>query len=400
MKNKMTAFVLAVLTCAAMIVPAYAADVFSDVSPTQDAWCYSEIMKAYNMGLVNGYGGGRFGKNDPVTRGQFVQMLYNHYGTDVGADTGFSDVPQNAYCAKAVAWAVGRGVAGGYLNGTFAPNNQMTREHVIVMLYNLAGRPEADLSVLRAFGDCDDVASFASAGFSWAVENGIVSGTSDNLLLPKSVASRGQVTVILMHYIEKYEGAIPEYAPSPEPPIGIPSRNDDGTTNAAYVNSISSVGKDAAYPTKGAASSPNANGFSTEADVDIEGCTLQYDALAYLNAFLDENGIAHAMWAVNDEVEEYSMMRAKEAYVNFAHERPDGSDPLATENLYKGNGSASGVINAWKNSQGHNRTMRASSGDYVCIARYKTCWVLTVWRPYSKQLTNVVTLSSNDYYRN
>ena len=94
------------------------------------------------------------------------------------------------------------------------------------------------------------------------------------------------------------------------------------------------------------------------------------------------------------------MMRAKEAYVNFAHERPDGSDPLATENLYKGNGSASGVINAWKNSQGHNRTMRASSGDYVCIARYKTCWVLTVWRPNSKQLTNVVTLSSTDYYRN
>ena len=375
-----------------------AANVFVDVSPTKDAWCYTQVMKAYNMGLINGYGNGYFGKNDPITRGQIVQILYNHYGTDVGSNSGFSDVPADAWYAKAVTWAAKNGVVSGYSNGTFGPNNKLTREQMVTILYNVAGRPSADTSMLAPFTDRGDVASYAVPGFSWAVSNGIVSGTSTTTLSPRGTATRAQVAVIMIRYIEKFEGEVPEYVPDPEPTPGTESRNADGTTNAAYVNSISGVNKDAAYPTTGAASSPNANGFYTEADVDIEGCALQYDALAYLNAFLDENGLAHAMWTVNDEVEEYTLVRAKEAYVNFAHERIDGSGKISTENLYKGNGSTSGVINAWKNSTGHNGTMKASSGDYVCVARYKTCWILTVWSPNSRQLQDVVAFSSSNYY--
>ena len=403
MRKKLISLALAGLLCVSLCTTALASGTdFTDVSPNH--WAAKQIGQAKEVGLFQGYPDGGFHPEDPVTGAQFMTVLVNKYcPQDVNVDMAHQ-------C----------GISGRWYDGQFyaADKNHFLddlpleegwakvldakapRELLVAMLYNAAGRPEVDESTLDKYTDRGDVASYAVPGFSWAVSNGIVSGTSTTTLSPKGTATRAQVAVIMIRYIEKFEGEVPEYVPDPEPTPGTESRNADGTTNAAYVNSISSVGKDAAYPTTGAASSPNANGFFTEADVDIEGCTLQYDALAYLNAFLDKNGKAHATWTVSDEVEEYTMMRAKEAYVNFAHERPDGSSYIAAENLYKGNGSASGVINAWDNSSGHHRTMLGCEGIYVCIARYKTCWALTQWVPGSKQLTNVVTLASNDYYRN
>lgn len=398
MKRKLLSLISILLVLSVLIVPASAAaSPFADVG--KNYWACSQIGKAYNLGIVSGYPDGTFHPGNSVTGAHLIAMLARRYCVaDINADAAHT-------AGITCGWYDGELYAlqkNGYLDGIPATtwDTAAPRELLVALLYNVAGRPSADTSMLAPFTDRGDVASYAVPGFSWAVSNGIVSGTSTTTLSPRGTATRAQVAVIMIRYIEKFEGEVPEYVPNPEPTPGTESRNADGTTNAAYVNSISGVNKDAAYPTTGAASSPNANGFYTEADVDIEGCTLQYDALAYLNAFLDKNGKAHAMWTVNDEVEEYTMMRAKEAYVNFAHTRPDGSSHLATENLYKGNGGASGVINAWDNSVGHRGTMLGCEGIYVCIARYKTCWCLTGWIPNSKQLTNVVTLSSNDYYRN
>lgn len=396
MKRKLLSLLSILLVLSVLVVPASAVgSPFSDVS--KNYWASSQIGKAYNLGIVSGYPDGTFRPGNSVTGAHLVAMFARRYcSSDINADAAHA-------AGITYGWYDGELYAlrkNGYLDGipSTAWDTAAPRELLVALLYNVAGRPSADTSMLASFTDRGDVASYAVPGFSWAVSNGIVSGTSTTTLSPRGTATRAQVAVIMIRYIEKFEGEVPEYVPDPEPTPGTESRNADGTTNAAYVNSISGVNKDAAYPTTGAASSPNANGFYTEADVDIEGCTLQYDALAYLNAFLDENGLAHAMWTVNDEVEEYTLVRAKEAYVNFAHERIDGSGKISTENLYKGNGSTSGVINAWKNSTGHNGTMKASSGDYVCVARYKTCWILTVWSPNSRQLQDVVAFSSSNYY--
>lgn len=396
--KKLLSLAIAALMCISLCTTALASGtVFTDVQ--QNYWACSQIGKAYNLGIVSGYPDGTFRPANSVTGAHLIAMFARRYcAADISAEAAHA-------AGITCGWYDGELYAlreNGYLDGIPSTvwDAAAPRELLVALLYNVAGRPSADTSMLAPFTDRGDVASYAVPGFSWAVSNGIVSGTSTTTLSPRGTATRAQVAVIMIRYIEKFEGEVPEYVPDPEPTPGTESRNADGTTNAAYVNSISGVNKDAAYPTTGAASSPNANGFYTEADVDIEGCTLQYDALAYLNAFLDKNGKAHAMWTVNDEVEEYTMMRAKEAYVNFAHTRPDGSSHLATENLYKGNGGASGVINAWDNSVGHRGTMLGCEGIYVCIARYKTCWCLTGWIPNSKQLTNVVSLASNDYYRN
>ena len=199
---------LAGVLASVMLTPCLAATSlsFHDVSAETDVWCYTQIVKAAEVCLMNGYGNGVFGKNDPVTRGQIVQVLYNYYGEDRGTDSGFPDVPSSAWYAKAVAWASGEGIVSGYPDGAFRPNAPLTREQMVTVLYNLAGRPDVDGSVLTCFRDRAQVADYAADSFAWALPNEIISGTDADTLSPRSTATRAQTAVILVRYLERVEG--------------------------------------------------------------------------------------------------------------------------------------------------------------------------------------------------
>ena len=418
MKRKLTALLAAAALCLSLTIPASAAGSFADVSPTRDAWCYTQVMQASEAGLMNGYGSSLFGKNDPITRGQMVQILYNYYGEDCGTNSGFSDVPSSAWYAKAVTWASKNGVVSGYSNSTFGPNNQLTREQMVTILYNVAGRPATNTSALAQFNDRGQVAAYAVNGFSWAVSNKVVSGTSNTTLSPRGTATRAQVAVILIRYLENVEGVQfpevnggstqpvePKPTPTPTKPDVSNSQNSDGTTNAAYVNSLCDVGKSNDYPTTGDASSPNANGFYTKANVDISGAKLQYDVIPYVNAFLakhpdqiDETWDVTAHWVTTDEQEEYTLLRAKEAYSYFEHARPDGSDIISGENLYRGNSGAEVVIKAWENSSGHASIMlnAGCKNKTICVASCNGVWVMTIWGDINYQF--VLKTASNNYF--
>ena len=421
MKRKLTALLAAAALCLSLTIPASAAgQKFTDVSSTRDSWCYTQVMQASEAGLMNGYGSSLFGKNDPITRGQMVQILYNYYGEDCGTNSGFSDVPSSAWYAKAVTWASKKGVASGYSNGTFGPDNKLTREQMVTILYNVAGRPATNTSALAQFNDRGQVAAYAANGFSWAVSNKVVSGTSNTTLSPRGTATRAQVAVILIRYLENVESVqFPEVnggsaqpvepTPTPTKPDASNSQNTDGTTNAAYVNSLCDVGKSNDYPTTGDASSPNANGFYTKANVDISGAKLQYDVIPYVNAFLAKHsnliGTLSSPWGItmhwveSDEAEEYTLLRAKEAYSYFEHERPDGQGLITGENLYRGYSNAQSVIKAWENSSGHSSAMLSSGyEDYTtCVASYNGVWVMTFWGDSS--LSYLLTLAPNDYFK-
>ena len=418
MKRKLTALLAAAALCLSLTIPASAAGSFADVSPTRDAWCYTQVMQASEAGLMNGYGSSLFGKNDPITRGQMVQILYNYYGEDCGTNSGFSDVPASAWYAKAVTWASKKGVVSGYSNGTFGPNNQLTREQMVTILYNVADKPETNPSAISQYSDYYQVASYAADGFAWAVSNKVVSGTSNTTLSPRGTATRAQVAVILIRYLENVEGVqFPEVnggstqpveptpTPTPTKPDASNSQNSDGTTNAAYVNSLCDVGKSNDYPTTGDASSPNANGFYTKANVDVSGAKLQYDVIPYVNAFLakhpdqiDETWDVTAHWVTTDEQEEYTLLRAKEAYSYFEHARPDGSDIISGENLYRGNSGAEVVIKAWENSSGHASIMlnAGCKNKTICVASCNGVWVMTIWGDINYQF--VIKTASNNYF--
>ena len=260
-------------------------------------------------------------------------------------------------------WASKKGVVSGYSNGTFGPDNQLTREQMVTILYNVAGKPATNYSIMDNYKDREQVASYAVNGFAWALWKNMVSGTSARTLSPRSTATRAQVAVILVRYLENVEGVKFPEVTVPTQPVQptAGSQNADGTTNAAYVNSLCDVGKSNAYPTTGDASTPNANGFYTKANVDVSGAKLQYDVIPYVNAFLakhdylikdnEDKGLdpwnVTMHWVTTDEQEEYTLLRAKEAYSYFEHERPDGTSGLSGENLYRGGGSAESVIKAW-----------------------------------------------------
>ena len=410
MKRRLCALLSAAALCLTMAVPAFAADkTFPDV--TGRDWCYTQVMQAAETGLMNGYADGRFGKNDPITRGQMVQILYNYYGEDCGTNSGFSDVPASAWYAKAVTWASKKGVVSGYSNGTFGPDNQLTREQMVTILYNVADKPETNPSAISQYSDYHQVASYAADGFAWAVSNKVVSGTSSTTLSPRGTATRAQVAVILVRYLENVEGVKFPEVTIPTQPVQptAGSQNADGTTNAAYVNSLCDVGKSNDYPTTGDASVPNANGFYTKANVDVSGAKLQYDVIPYVNEFLEKHSslkgttvaapwdcVMH--WVTTDEQEEYTLLRAKEASAYFEHERPDGTEILSGENLYRGGGSAEYVIKAWENSSGHASAMLNSGyvNRTTCVASCGDVWVMTIWG--DKTLDLVKTYALNGYY--
>ena len=422
MRRRLCALLSAATLCLTMAVPAFAANkTFPDV--TGRDWCYTQVMQAAETGLMNGYADGRFGKNDPITRGQMVQILYNYYGEDCGTNSGFSDVPASAWYAKAVTWASKKGVVSGYSNGTFGPDNQLTREQMVTILYNVADKPETNPSAISQYSDYHQVASYAADGFAWAVSNKVVSGTSNTTLSPRGTATRAQVAVILIRYLENVEGVQfpdvnggstqpvePTPTPTPTKPDASNSQNSDGTTNAAYVNSLCDVGKSNDYPTTGDASSPNANGFYTKANVDVSGAKLQYDVIPYVNAFLAKHPDrieankdfqpwdVTMHWVTTDEQEEYTLLRAKEAYSYFEHERPNGSDIISGENLYRGNSGAEVVIKAWENSSGHASGMlNAGYQSYTtCVASYRGVWVMTIWGDINYQF--VIKTAANNYF--
>ncbi len=410
-KKKLLSALLSAALCAGMCVPAFAAGpTFTDVPVTH--WAYTAVEKASEAGLMNGYADGRFGKNDPITRGQMVQILYNYYGEDCGTNSGFSDVPASAWYAKAVTWASKKGVVSGYSNGTFGPDNQLTREQMVTILYNVADKPETNPSAISQYSDYHQVASYAADGFAWAVSNKVVSGTSSTTLSPRGTATRAQVAVILVRYLENVEGVKFPEVTIPTQPVQptAGSQNADGTTNAAYVNSLCDVGKSNDYPTTGDASVPNANGFYTKANVDVSGAKLQYDVIPYVNAFLAKHPDrieankdfqpwdVTMHWVTTDEQEEYTLLRAKEAYSYFEHERPNGSDIISGENLYRGNSGAEVVIKAWENSSGHASGMlNAGYQSYTtCVASYRGVWVMTIWGDINYQF--VIKTAANNYF--
>lgn len=173
---------------------------FTDVS--EGDWFYEAVRFVQENGLMNGYSDGRFGANDTLSRAQLAQILFNKEGRPAVSGGGFNDVDSGAWYADAVTWAAENGIVGGYGNGTFGPNDPITREQLAVMLWRYSGSPAATDKELH-FNDTDEISGFALEAMRWAVENGILNGYGDGRLGPQGQATRAQVAQMLKNFFEK-----------------------------------------------------------------------------------------------------------------------------------------------------------------------------------------------------
>ena len=166
-------------------------------------WYHEAVDYVLRNGLMSGYGSGLFGPDDPLSRAQLAQILYNKEGRPaVTGGSAFTDVDPGAWYAPAVTWAAERGIVGGYGNGTFGPNDNITREQLAVMLWRYAGSPAATDKELR-FSDADEAGGKAREALRWAVENGVINGKNGGILDPRGLATRTQAAQMLKNFLEK-----------------------------------------------------------------------------------------------------------------------------------------------------------------------------------------------------
>lgn len=185
----------------------YAVDMpFTDVP--EDAWYIDGAEYVYANYIMNGTGETTFGPNTTVSRGMIVQILYNLVGNpDVEGDTDFTDVTDDYWSAKAIAWAASNGVVNGFEDGTFRPDENMTREQMAAILQNFAYQMGLDVSAsgdLSNFTDIPEGEYWSRDALAWAYAEGLLAGTSDSTMDPAGQASRAQIAVIMMRFCEQY----------------------------------------------------------------------------------------------------------------------------------------------------------------------------------------------------
>lgn len=223
----------AALLLGTLALPASAAGTpFTDVP--ENIWYQDAVTYVYEHGLFNGTGdGSTFSPNAPMTRGMFVQVLSNKTSNfDKSTWTGkssFSDVSKDKWYAPAVEWAYRAELISGVGDGKFAPEKNVTREQMAVIMYNYAKKTGNDASfdsdILSQFPDGGSVSSWAKEAMQWAVTHKVVNG-SNGKLNPQNNAQRCEVAQVAVNADPVLENTTVEADPDFDPTFVDPTPDD------------------------------------------------------------------------------------------------------------------------------------------------------------------------------
>lgn len=178
---------------------------------TKGHWAAREIAIAYSHGIISGKDAAatRFAPNDPVTRAEFAAMLARAAGLepDPAPAARFKDVPRDIWYAGYVGAAVKAGLITGTSKTTFTPGARITRLQLAVMIgralkaqgFELKGSPD---KVLSRYRDAKNVGAWAREDLALAIQAGIVRGVNATTLGLQQNATRAQVAVMLVRYLE------------------------------------------------------------------------------------------------------------------------------------------------------------------------------------------------------
>ena len=178
---------------------------FTDIG--EDDWFYADIAYVYESGLMTGTSTTEFSPDATTTRGMVVTILYRLDGSPaVGSSCPFNDIASDAYYKDAAAWAVANGIAGGYGNALFGPNDSITREQLATLLYRYAKYKGLDVSVddetnILGYNDAQSISEYAFPAMQWLCGKGILQGINGSLM-PAESATRAQIAALLHRFCE------------------------------------------------------------------------------------------------------------------------------------------------------------------------------------------------------
>lgn len=178
---------------------------FTDVA--SGSWYYDSVAYVYEQGLMGGTGEGRFSPDLTTSRAMIVTILYRLEGSPVAnGSAGFTDVAYGTWYTAAVNWAAANEIVTGYGSGKFGPMDPITREQMAAILFRYADFKGMDTTAradLSGYTDAGDISAYAVEAMSWANAEGFITGTTATTLKPQGSATRAQVATILTRYAQK-----------------------------------------------------------------------------------------------------------------------------------------------------------------------------------------------------
>lgn len=182
-------------------------DGYTDVKAS--AWYYSAVKYMVEKGYMGSTSTKvkNFEPGKTLTRAEFVQVLYKIKGSKVSCANPFADVKADKWYYDAVLWAYKNGITSGTTASTFSPNEPVTREQVAQFLYNAYGVGTAASDRISAFPDGSKVSGWARTAMNWAIQKGIISGEKHAdgsvTLNPKQTATRAELASIIFRMLAK-----------------------------------------------------------------------------------------------------------------------------------------------------------------------------------------------------
>ncbi|MDR0490654.1 MAG: S-layer homology domain-containing protein, partial [Oscillospiraceae bacterium] len=196
---------------------------FADVQPTD--WFYGAVAYMFGMGFMNGTSDNSFTPNGTTTRGMIFTILHRlaartgpfaaagDQKAEVSPATNttypvpvpdFIDTSARQWYTNAVEWAYRNGIVGGYSDGTLGPEDNITREQLVTVLYRYARWKGLDVGAaadLSQFSDAGSVSDWALVAMQWAVAEGLLSGRTQGKLAPGGTATRAEVATLIMRFV-------------------------------------------------------------------------------------------------------------------------------------------------------------------------------------------------------
>ena len=186
------------------------------------SWYESAVQYCLNNNYMSGESETKFNPNGTVSRAQMVQVLFNLEGQPglAGAPDVFDDVDITNWYFRAVTWAKAKNIASGTSATTFEPNAPVTREQVATFFANYAkfkNNYSGAQSDLSKYSDQNKISAWAKENISWAVNYGLMSGTSETTLDPQGTCIRAQLAQFIKNYYHDDSQVVPEPTPEPTP---------------------------------------------------------------------------------------------------------------------------------------------------------------------------------------
>lgn len=181
---------------------------FSDVA--QGVWYTEAVLWCNSNAYITGTSATTFAPNTNLTRAMFVNILARIAGADTsnyGYAGFFSDAKANAWYTPAIEWAYANGLANGTGNGKFSPNASVTREQLARFFHSYAqycNYESGGTDDLGRFKDASKVSEWALESVKWAIGNGLITGMTEDTIVPRGTATRAQAALIFKRFVETF----------------------------------------------------------------------------------------------------------------------------------------------------------------------------------------------------